>query len=600
MLYTFYSLVFHGGLLEYLAGRGLLSMQSIMDHLAEGPPVITHTANGDLKDFAPHPLGTVERIQHFGTFNEAIDAYFASIMDSMEGQRQVQLEEEARRKLAAIQLEQQGRIHGLEQQAHGSLLKAQAIEANLVLVEEALTVCRVAVESGMDWRAFDVLLGEERRKGTLCASIIDGLDFHRDTVRLVLHSNKDTNEEVVVKAEVNVSLSAHANATAYYAIRKQQLGKLARTIKANRQAIRSAEAKIRLDQQQRIRSRARIAIRHAERKTWWFERFAWFVSSDGYLVLAGRDAQQNELLVKRYLRKQDLYVHADISGAGSIIIRNHSNDGVIPPRTLQEAACASLCQSRAWQAKIVTSAWWVRAEQVSKTAPSGEFLTTGSFMIRGQKNFLPPSSMIYGLTFMFIADEHLREQCKAGRLAHAQEESGEEELAMKTERYLRMIDTKVEEEQIDIESNNEVDFSESSESEENEDQEQGKYIESDMLVGNPPGPDHVLYAIPMCAPYAALQKHLLKVKLTPAGTGQAPKKGRLVKTALTVMLSDKNLDDRLRDMIKRVPENDIIACIPADSKLTSGSTAIEATRKAKQDKKVAAKQSKPAKNSKKK
>jgi hypothetical protein len=28
--------------------------------------------------------------------------------------------------------------------------------------------------------------------------------------------------------------------------------------------------------------------------------------------------------------------------------------------------------------------------QVSKTAPTGEYLPTGSFMIRGKKNFLPP------------------------------------------------------------------------------------------------------------------------------------------------------------------------------------------------------------------
>ena len=38
------------------------------------------------------------------------------------------------------------------------------------------------------------------------------------------------------------------------------------------------------------------------RKPYWFERFNWFISGENYLVLSGRDAQQNELLVKRYLR----------------------------------------------------------------------------------------------------------------------------------------------------------------------------------------------------------------------------------------------------------------------------------------------------------
>ena len=36
------------------------------------------------------------------------------------------------------------------------------------------------------------------------------------------------------------------------------------------------------------------------RKPHWFEKFNWFVTSENHLVLSGRDAQQNELLVKRW------------------------------------------------------------------------------------------------------------------------------------------------------------------------------------------------------------------------------------------------------------------------------------------------------------
>lgn len=38
---------------------------------------------------------------------------------------------------------------------------------------------------------------------------------------------------------------------------------------------------------------------------------------------------------------------------------------------------------------------------MSKTAPTGETLPTGSFMVRGRKNFLPPSPMVMGFTFLF-------------------------------------------------------------------------------------------------------------------------------------------------------------------------------------------------------
>ena len=33
-----------------------------------------------------------------------------------------------------------------------------------------------------------------------------------------------------------------------------------------------------------------------------FEKFLWFISSENYLVIGGRDTQQNELIVKRHLR----------------------------------------------------------------------------------------------------------------------------------------------------------------------------------------------------------------------------------------------------------------------------------------------------------
>lgn len=56
----------------------------------------------------------------------------------------------------------------------------------------------------------------------------------------------------------------------------------------------------------------------------------------------------------------------------------------VPPKTLNEAGSMAICNSAAWDAKVITSAWWVYHDQVSKTAPTGEYLTTGSFMIRGE------------------------------------------------------------------------------------------------------------------------------------------------------------------------------------------------------------------------
>jgi hypothetical protein len=47
---------------------------------------------------------------------------------------------------------------------------------------------------------------------------------------------------------------------------------------------------------------AALRCRQVVRKPAWYERFHWFISSENYLVISGRDAQQNELIVKRYFR----------------------------------------------------------------------------------------------------------------------------------------------------------------------------------------------------------------------------------------------------------------------------------------------------------
>lgn len=37
----------------------------------------------------------------------------------------------------------------------------------------------------------------------------------------------------------------------------------------------------------------------------------------------------------------------------------------VSPLALEEAGCMTVCRSGAWGAKMVTSAWWVYADQVS-------------------------------------------------------------------------------------------------------------------------------------------------------------------------------------------------------------------------------------------
>ncbi|PWA81457.1 ribonuclease H-like domain-containing protein [Artemisia annua] len=131
----------------------------------------------------------------------------------------------------------------------------------------------------------------------------------------------------------------------------------------------------------------------------------------------GRGSGRRLLHQGRFVAKSGAgrYVHAELHGASSTVIKNHKPDNPVPPLTLNQAGSFTVCHNQAWNSKIVTSAWWVYPQQVSKTAPTGEYLIVGSFMIRGKKNFLPPHPLIMGFGILFRLDEtslgsHLNER----------------------------------------------------------------------------------------------------------------------------------------------------------------------------------------------
>lgn len=105
------------------------------------------------------------------------------------------------------------------------------------------------------------------------------------------------------------------------------------------------------------------------------------------------------------MRTGDIYMHADFHGAATTIIKNNDRNEPIPPLSLDEAAIATVCRSKAWESKLLASAWWVYDNQVSKRAETGEFLPHGSFMIRGKKNFLYPNRMEMGGVILFKIED---------------------------------------------------------------------------------------------------------------------------------------------------------------------------------------------------
>ncbi|MGC8585029.1 MAG: ribosome rescue protein RqcH [Thermoplasmata archaeon] len=134
----------------------------------------------------------------------------------------------------------------------------------------------------------------------------------------------------------------------------------------------------------KVEKEERKVIRE-ERKRFWFEKYRWFISSENAIVIAGRDAKSNEEVVKKYFGEKDYYVHADIHGAPSVVVKNTG----ITEKTLIEAGIFGVSFSRAWNAGYkVADAYWVTFSQVSKMAESGEYVPRGAWIIRGKRNYM--------------------------------------------------------------------------------------------------------------------------------------------------------------------------------------------------------------------
>ncbi|OAL43916.1 hypothetical protein IQ07DRAFT_259220 [Pyrenochaeta sp. DS3sAY3a] len=393
----------------------------------------------------------------FDGFNKAVDEFFSSIEGQKLESRLTEREQQAKKKLDKARKEHEDRIGGLQQVQELNFRKAEVILANVHRVTEATEAVNGLIRQGMDWVDIASLIQREQNQGNAVAQLIRlPLKLHENTVTLLLEeanwdqeqeededegnetssvsedSDSDDNNTSKKKAapvkvtakpplaiDIDLGLSAWANSTEYFDQKKTAADKEDRTLQASTRALKSHEKKVAEDLKKGLKQEKDIL--RPVRKQQWFEKYIYFVSSDGYLVLGGKDAQQNEIIYRRYLRKGDVYVHADLKGAIPMIIKNKPDtpDAPIPPSTLSQAGHYSVCTSEAWDSKAVMSAWWVRSDQVSKTGQTGEFLPAGMFNIQGKKEFLPPAQLVVGLAVMF----EISEASKANHQKHRVQET---------------------------------------------------------------------------------------------------------------------------------------------------------------------------------
>lgn len=195
-----------------------------------------------------------------------------------------------------------------------------------------------------------------------------------------------------MKLKLYLNKSLEKNAEMYF----EKAKKLKKKLKGAREALEKSKKKLNLllikkEKQEKIslekEKLKQIKTEKIKKTRKWYHKFHWFVSSEGFLCVGGRDATSNEILIKKQTQKNDLVFHTELAGSPFFVIKNPDNKK-IGKNTMEEAAAATASFSRAWRQGIsIADVYHITPEQVSKSAKSGEAMAKGSFVIYGKRTY---------------------------------------------------------------------------------------------------------------------------------------------------------------------------------------------------------------------
>ena len=358
--------------------------------------------DGEPVDVTPFALEERAKLdsEEFDSFTAALDAYFVEL-DTTEdeesgGRDRPDFEDDIERQKRIID-QQEGAIEDFEAQAERERETAESLYANYELVDEILTTVRNAREEGIGWEAIEERFAEGAERGIAAAEAVTGIEPSEGTVTVEI-DDRDV--------ELDPQEGVEQNADRLYREAKRVVEKK----EGAEEAVAETRAELEAIERQRDEwesgdveddpdeesedvdwlSRRSIPIRKNEQ---WYERFRWFHTSDGFLVLGGRNADQNEDLVKKYLDRGDRFFHTQVQGGPVTILKatgpsEPTREIDLPDRSLEEAAKFAVSYSTVWKnGRFAGDAYMAEPEQVSKTPESGEYLEKGGFAIRGDRTY---------------------------------------------------------------------------------------------------------------------------------------------------------------------------------------------------------------------
>jgi len=356
--------------------------------------------------------------ERFDSFTVALDAYFTTLDAEDDapaggGTGRPEFEAEIEKQKRIVE-QQEEAIENFQEQADRERENAEALYANYDLVDEVLSTVREAREDGRPWDAIADRFEEAKEQGIATAERVQAVDGSEGTVTLVVEDRPVTlrvrngvekNADRLYREAKRIE-EKKAGAETALAETREELEAIETRREAWEQDDDEDEAGDSEDDPQDIDwlARSSVPVRQTDH---WYEQFRWFHTSDDFLVIGGRNADQNETIVKKYLDRGDLFFHAQAHGGPATVLKatgpseSYSDDIEIPDRSRLEAAQFAVSYSSVWKdSRYTGDAYAVAHDQVSKTPESGEYLEKGGFAVRGDRTYYEdvPVGVAVGIT----------------------------------------------------------------------------------------------------------------------------------------------------------------------------------------------------------
>jgi len=334
------------------------------------------------KDVVPIDLKIYEDDEKeiFETYNLAADEFYSSkVREDIKSEYEGIWGGEVKKfeKRLKIQEDTLAKFHMTIQE---SKKKGDLIYSNYGKVQNILDIIKEARKK-YSWNEISSKLKQAKKQGMEEAQIIESLD------KLGNLNLKIDDAPIMIDATILIP----ENAEVYY----EKAKKAKRKIKGVNIAIEKTKKEIEKARNKKEIEMERVTLpeKRIKKELKWFEKLRWFLSSDGFLVIGGRDANTNEIVVKKYMEDNDIYFHSDIHGAPSVVVKSEGRE--IPETTIEEAASFAASYSSAWSKGFGSQdVYWVHPDQVSKTPQSGEFVSKGAFIIRGSRNYIRAAALL--------------------------------------------------------------------------------------------------------------------------------------------------------------------------------------------------------------